>query len=442
MSEITAVSGRTILDSRGLPTVECTLKAKIDGKEQEFTAAVPSGASTGTKEACEKRDGGNAFLGKGVQKAVDNVNKVIGPRLIEEKKLSVVDQSAIDKILIDLDGTPNKTELGANAILAVSQAVCRAGAAKKGISLYKHIADLCGNKHTDLSIPNMFFNVINGGKHASNLLACQEIMFTVLNTPEPSKVLQKASETFHTLKAILKEKKETTNVGDEGGFAPNVTPAEGIELIIQAATKLGYENDIKIGFDFAASEFETKENSKEYDLDFKATSPVEKHHIKNKDAMLQYYVDLMKKYPQIISIEDPFSEFDTEGYADLLKAIKDKKLNCQIVADDLTVTNPKIIKECIDKKAANALLVKMNQIGSVSEAIDASKLALDNGWTLMVSHRSGETTDTFVADFSVGVCAQSVKFGAPSRGERVAKYNSLVKYGDEMKLKMNTHKFI
>lgn len=434
--EVTGVCARVILDSRGLPTVE----ARVCTEYGSFVAAVPSGASTGTKEACELRDGDKgAFHGKGVQKAVDNVNNVIGPALVKEKAISVTDQIKIDEMLEQLDGTPNKTKLGANAILAVSQAVCRAGAAKKKVPLYKHINDVVNqvSPGTEACIPYMFFNVLNGGKHADNKLACQEIMFTVATAKSAFENLKKGSEIFHTLKGNIKKVGHTTNVGDEGGFAPNVDPQEGINLIKEAAENNGYGKDIRIGFDFAASEFETEPKSNKYDFDFKdSQKPKDKHTIRDSKEMVEYYVKLLKDNPEVYSIEDPMSEHAGPSFADLMAKIDVKK--CQIVADDLTVTNPEIIKKCVENKEANALLVKINQIGSISSAIKACSIATKAGWNLMVSHRSGETTDAFVADFAVGLGAPQVKFGAPCRGERVAKYNRLLEIQEESKLKMSS----
>jgi len=440
---VKSITARWILDSRGFPTTECTVTMDCGA---QFVACVPSGASTGTKEAVELRDGDkNAFHGKGVSKAVEAINEVIAPHLIalfDADKLDVCDQKAVDGAMNALDKTANKSKLGANAILAVSQAICRAAAGKKGVPLYKHINDLA--KQLDpkigIAIPNMFFNVINGGKHASNELECQEIMFTILNKKTPQEVVQKASEVFHTLKSLIAKKGLSTNVGDEGGFAPQVNLDDGISLILEAAKINSCENDLKIGFDFAASEFEAKPNTGKYN--FKSNSSDTKP-VKNAAELEAFYLGLLKKYPQIVSIEDPYSEFDGKSYGSLLAKIRDPAsgLHCQIVADDLTVTNCDIIARSIESKDADALLVKMNQIGTVSEAIQASHLATKAGWTLMVSHRSGETTDAFVADFAVGVNAEACKFGAPSRGERVAKYNRLMQIGGEAKYGMHQHKF-
>jgi len=437
---IKSVKGFVILDSRGLPTV----RACVETSDGEFYASVPSGASTGTKEAVELRDGGDKYLGKNVSKAVENINTTIAKALVGGK-LNVTQQKEIDELMIKLDGTENKSKLGANAILAVSQAVCRAGAANKKIPVYQHVNNLykqINTKAPDRCIPYPFFNVINGGKHADNNLACQEIMFTVLS-PTVEESVRKGSEVFHTLKKLLHTAGEATNVGDEGGFAPaSVTPETGVEFILKAAKECGVGDRVRIGFDFAASEFETSAESGKYDFDFKARDvDASKHKILNSKQLVDYYVDLVDKYKEIISIEDPFSEFDGPSYAELLSKLVQKGSKCQIVADDLTVTNPKIIAKCVAEKQGNALLVKMNQIGTLTECMEACKLATDGGWSLMVSHRSGETVDHFVADFAVGVGAAAAKFGATSRGERTEKYNRLMEI-ERDSVKVTSHKFL
>jgi len=432
--EIQGVCASQILDSRGLPTVEVTICC---GELGAFTASVPSGASTGSREACELRDGNKAeFLGKGVTKAVHNAEHVLGKALVEEKAISVTDQAALDAKLEEIDGTEFKTNLGANAILALSIAICRAGAAKKKVPVYQHINDIVNlvTPNTEMSLPSPFFNVLNGGKHADNPMACQEIMFTVKGA-NMSERIRKGSEIFHHLKALLKADGHTTNVGDEGGFAPGITPQQGITYIAEAAKKAGHEKCYGIGFDFAASEF--CEDGK-YNLDFKSKEK-KPENLLTPAQFTDYYLNLIKENPQIVSIEDPFSEHDGDSFAGLVAKVDVKK--CQIVADDLTVTNPKIIKECAEKKQANALLVKLNQIGSVSSSIKACNEATTKGWSLMVSHRSGETCDDFAADFSVGVGAKAVKFGAPSRGERVVKYNRLMKIEKMSKIQLHKEQF-
>ncbi|MES1902152.1 MAG: phosphopyruvate hydratase [Paramarteilia canceri] len=448
--EVEKVSARSILDSRGFPTVEVCLMAKLNksnGSElMKFVASVPSGASTGSREACELRDGDKkAFLGKGVNKAVENVNTKIAQLLVKEDKIGVERQFELDEMIEKLDGTKNKTNLGANAILAVSMALCRAGAAKKNVSLYKHINDLANeNKKKNgadkepinMTLPYMFFNVLNGGKHADNDMSCQEIMFTIVKSDGIWNGLQKSSEVFHTLKFLIKKQGQSTNVGDEGGFAPNFSPEQGVELILQAAKST--DTSVKIGFDFAASEFQKDDK---YDLDFKLGSRKDPNRVWSSTQLAEYYQKLVKDVPEICSIEDPFSEDDSKAFSDLMKRLKDTTV--QVVADDLTVTNPEIIEKSAKNFEANALLVKMNQIGSVGSTLKACQTARNHGWNLMVSHRSGETSDSFAADLSVGVGAKCVKFGAPCRGERVAKYNRLAEIEIESngQLKMHPEKF-
>jgi len=433
--EIKGVEARQILDSRGLPTVEVCLDC---GDLGTFTASVPSGASTGSREACELRDNDKEkFHGKGVTKAVKNV-ETLGELLKNESKISVTDQKALDEMLEKQDKSDNLKEMGANAILALSMAICRAGAAKNKKPLYKHInglvKDITG-KEVNMSLPAPFFNVLNGGKHADNSLACQEIMFTAEGS-SLEECIRFGSETFHTLKAQMKKQSLPTNVGDEGGFAADITPQKGIDMILEAAGN--NRKIIGIGFDFAASEF--CQDGK-YNLDFKKPKTEQKN-ILTSDELEKYYLELISKNPSIVSIEDPFSEDGHEAFASLVKKVDAKK--CQIVADDLTVTNQKEIKRSVQNKEATALLVKMNQIGSVSSTIKACHEATSNDWSLMVSHRSGETTDDFAADLSVGLGSRAVKFGAPSRGERVVKYNRLmaIEKMEKGNLKMHPQKFL
>uniref|UniRef100_A0AAX7UC01 Beta-enolase n=1 Tax=Astatotilapia calliptera TaxID=8154 RepID=A0AAX7UC01_ASTCA len=398
---ITKIHAREILDSRGNPTVEVDLWTA----KGLFRAAVPSGASTGVHEALELRDGDKSrYLGKGTVKAVEHVNKEIAPKLIE-KKLSVVEQEKIDKFMLELDGTENKSKFGANAILGVSLAVCKAGAAEKGVPLYRHIADLAG--HKDVILPVPAFNVINGGSHAGNKLA-----------------MRIGAEVYHNLKNVIKAKygKDATNVGDEGGFAPNILENnEALELLKTAIEKAGYPDKIIIGMDVAASEF--FHNGK-YDLDFKSPDDPSRHISGEKLGDL--YRSFIKNYP-VQSIEDPFDQDDWEQWAKFTSSV-----DIQIVGDDLTVTNPKRIQQAVDKKACNCLLLKVNQIGSVTESIQACKLAQSSGWGVMVSHRSGETEDTFIADLVVGLCTGQIKTGAPCRSERLAKYNQLMRIEEEL----------
>jgi enolase len=416
---IKSIHARQIFDSRGNPTVEVDLKTD----KGVFRAAVPSGASTGVHEALELRDNDKSkYVGKGVSKAIDNVNSIIAPQLVGK---NVVEQEAIDKLMLSIDATDNKGKLGANAILAVSMAVCKAGAAEKGVPLYRHIADLAGNKNLLLPVPA--FNVINGGSHAGNKLAMQEFMILPVGASSFSEAMRMGTEIYHNLKGIINQKygQDATNVGDEGGFAPNIqSNKEGLELLKQAIAKAGYTDKVKIGMDVAASEFFTDGT---YDLDFK-TKNNDGSQVKTGEEMINLYKEFVNEYP-VVSIEDPFDQDDWETYHKLTSAIG---TNIQIVGDDLLVTNPKRIQTAIEKKACNALLLKVNQIGSVTESVEACKLAQSVGWGVMVSHRSGETEDTFIADLVVGLGTGQIKTGAPCRSERLAKYNQLLRIEEEL----------
>ncbi|CAB1438476.1 unnamed protein product, partial [Pleuronectes platessa] len=391
---ITKIHAREILDSRGNPTVEVDLWTA----KGLFRAAVPSGASTGVHEALELRDGDKSrYLGKGTMKAVEHVNKNIAPKLIE-KKFSVVEQEKIDKFMLELDGTENKSQFGANSILGVSLAVCKAGAAEKGVPLYRHIADLAG--HKDVILPVPAFNVINGGSHAGNKLAMQEFMILPVGAANFHEAMRIGAEVYHNLKNVIKAKygKDATNVGDEGGFAPNILENnEALELLKSAIEKAGYPDKIIIGMDVAASEFY---RSGKYDLDFKSPDDPSRHISGEKLGDL--YRSFIKDYP-VESIEDPFDQDDWENWSKFTASV-----DIQVVGDDLTVTNPKRIQQAVDKKACNCLLLKVNQIGSVTESIQACKLAQSSGWGVMVSHRSGETEDTFISDLVVGLCTGQV----------------------------------
>jgi enolase len=388
-----------------------------------FRAAVPSGASTGIYEAVELRDDVKKdYLGKGVLKAVDNVNTVISPAVAG---MDPTDQKAIDEKMLALDGTENKGKLGANAILAVSMAVAKAGAAHKGLPLYQHIADLADNK--TLSLPVPAFNIINGGSHAGNKLAMQEFMILPVGASSFREAMKMGVEVYHNLKSVIKAKygQDACNVGDEGGFAPNIqSNKEGLELCVQAIEKAGYTGKVKLGMDVAASEFWVAD-AKVYDLDFKNSEPHDDAKIAG-DALKDMYLEFVKDFP-VISIEDPFDQDDWDTYTALTAST-----GIQIVGDDLLVTNPKRIKTAIEKKACNALLLKVNQIGSVTEAVQAAKDAKAAGWGVMVSHRSGETEDTFIADLVVGLNAGQIKTGAPCRSERLAKYNQLLRIEEEL----------
>lgn len=421
---IKRVHARQIYDSRGNPTVEVDLTTD----KGIFRAAVPSGASTGIHEALEMRDEEKGVHhGKGVLKAVQNVNEKIGPALVS-KGFDVTNQEQIDKFMLELDGTDNKASLGANAVLGVSMAVCKAGAVHKGVPLYRHIADLAGTKQVIMPVPA--FNVINGGSHAGNKLAMQEFMLLPLGAANFKEAMKMGSEIYHHLKAEIKKRYglDATAVGDEGGFAPNILDnTEGLDLLNTAIAKAGYTGKVSIGMDIAASEFCKKggDGKPVYDLDFKnpKSNPAD---YKNGDQMMELYQSFISKYP-VVSIEDAFDQDDWENWTKFLAAV-----TIQSVGDDLTVTNPKRIKTAVEKKACNCLLLKVNQIGSVTESIEACKLSRENGWGVMVSHRSGETEDTFIADLVVGLATGQIKTGAPCRSERLAKYNQLLRIEEEL----------
>ncbi|CAN4117208.1 unnamed protein product [Withania somnifera] len=426
MATIKSIKARQIFDSRGNPTVEVDVHVSNGVFAR---AAVPSGASTGIYEALELRDGGSDYLGKGVSKAVNNVNSIIGPALIGKDP---TDQTGLDNFMVhELDGTQNewgwcKQKLGANAILAVSLAVCKAGAAVRNVPLYKHIADLAGNKKLVLPVPA--FNVINGGSHAGNKLAMQEFMILPVGAASFKEAMKMGCEVYHHLKAVIKKKygQDATNVGDEGGFAPNIQEnKEGLELLKTAIEKAGYTGKVVIGMDVAASEFYGKDKS--YDLNFKEENNDGSQKISG-DQLKDLYKSFVSEYP-IVSIEDPFDQDDWETYAKLTTEIGEQ---VQIVGDDLLVTNPKRVAKAIAEKTCNALLLKVNQIGSVTESIEAVKMSKKAGWGVMTSHRSGETEDTFIADLAVGLSTGQIKTGAPCRSERLAKYNQLLRIEEEL----------
>ncbi|KAJ6869648.1 hypothetical protein NC651_034396 [Populus alba x Populus x berolinensis] len=427
MVTIKAVKARQIFDSRGNPTVEADILLS-DGTYAR--AAVPSGASTGVYEALELRDGGSDYLGKGVLKAVGNVNSIIGPALIGKDP---TEQVQIDNFMVqELDGTVNewgwcKQKLGANAILAVSLAVCKAGAMVKKIPLYQHIANLAGNKTLVLPVPA--FNVINGGSHAGNKLAMQEFMILPVGASSFKEAMKMGVEVYHHLKSVIKKKygQDATNVGDEGGFAPNIQEnKEGLELLKTAIAKAGYTGKVVIGMDVAASEF-YNDKDKTYDLNFKEENNDGSQKISG-DSLKNVYKSFVADYP-IVSIEDPFDQDDWEHYAKMTGEVGE---HVQIVGDDLLVTNPKRVEKAIKEKSCNALLLKVNQIGSVTESIEAVKMSKHAGWGVMASHRSGETEDTFIADLSVGLSTGQIKTGAPCRSERLAKYNQLLRIEEEL----------
>ncbi|XP_032491717.1 alpha-enolase isoform X4 [Phocoena sinus] len=337
-------------------------------------------------------------------------------------KLNVVEQQQIDKLMIEMDGTENKSKFGANAILGVSLAVCKAGAAEKGVPLYRHIADLAGNAEVILPVPA--FNVINGGSHAGNKLAMQEFMILPVGAENFREAMRIGAEVYHNLKNVIKEKygKDATNVGDEGGFAPNILEnKEALELLKNAIGKAGYTDKVVVGMDVAASEFF---RSGKYDLDFK--SPDDPSRYITPDELANLYKSFIRDYP-VVSIEDPFDQDDWEAWQKFTASA-----GIQVVGDDLTVTNPKRISKAVSEKSCNCLLLKVNQIGSVTESLQACKLAQSNGWGVMVSHRSGETEDTFIADLVVGLCTGQIKTGAPCRSERLAKYNQILRIEEEL----------
>lgn len=410
MVTIEEVKAREIFDSRGNPTVEADVRLS-DGTVGR--AEVPSGASTGDREAVELRDGGSRLQGKGVTKAVNNVNTEIHEAL---KGKNPLNQAEIDRIMIALDGTPNKGRLGANAILGVSMAVARAAAASEGIPLYRYLGGV------DLQLPQPFFNVINGGVHADSGIDVQEFLITPVKRISFRDGVEKIANTYHTLKKLLAEQGYETAVGDEGGFAPKLPSTEAaIDMLYQAIQAAGYEpaTEIAIALDPASSEFYSDE-TKRYHFEGKELSS---------DEMLAYYQELVKKYPAIVSIEDGFSEHDWDGFK---KQTEVMGSSIQLVGDDIFVTNPSIFREGIEKKIGNAILIKLNQIGTVTESIETIKIARANGYNTMISHRSGETGDTFIADFAVAMNAGQIKTGSMARSERVEKYNQFLRIEEEL----------
>merc|ERR1711865_1218237 len=427
-SKVVSIKAREIFDSRGNPTVEVDLLTDM----HLFRAAVPSGASTGIYEALELRDNDKKrLLGKGCLKAVENVNTKIAPKLIG---MIVTQQEVIDKLMVEtLDGAQNewgwsKANLGANAILAVSMAVCRAGAASMQMPLYEYIANISGRPTDKFVMPVPSFNVINGGSHAGNRLACQEFMILPTGASTFKEALIIGCEVYHTLKGVIKKKygQDACNVGDEGGFAPSVQDNnEALDVLMDAIEKSGHKDKVKIGTDVAASEFFI---DGKYDLDFKNPAGSAPEMKKTGDEMIAYYKEWTAKYP-FVSIEDPFDQDDWPAYT---KLMKEMGVDQQIVGDDLLVTNPKRVAKALDCKACNALLLKVNQIGSISEAIEAANMSMRAGWGVMVSHRSGETEDSFIADLVVGLRTGEIKTGAPCRSERLAKYNQLLRIEEEL----------
>lgn len=412
MFEIKSVHARQIMDSRGNPTIECDVKLSGGAFGR---AAVPSGASTGSFEALELRDGGNAYMGKGVMTAVKNVNEIIAPAIIG---MPANDQTALDEKMLALDGTANKEKLGANAILAVSLAAARAAAEQSGLPLYKYIANVYGNENPCV-LPRPMMNIINGGAHADNGLDAQEFMVIPNGAKNEADAIRMGSEIFHHLKKILKSGGNSTNVGDEGGFAPNFhSCAQALDTIIAAIRDAGYipGDQVSIGLDVASSEFYA---DGVYNFEGKKLSS---------DQMIEFYEKLIAQYP-IISIEDALAEEDWDGWRKLTDAIGKK---CQLVGDDLFVTNPMRLHRGIDAGVANAILIKVNQIGTLTETLRAIKMAQDAKYGVIISHRSGETEDTTIADLAVATNAGQIKTGSMSRTDRMAKYNQLLRIEEEL----------
>ncbi|KAK9452675.1 Enolase, C-terminal TIM barrel domain-containing protein [Dipodascopsis uninucleata] len=416
---VSKIFARYVYDSRGNPTVEVDMTTETG----LYRAIVPSGASTGIHEALELRDKEKAWGGKGVLKAVANVNDIIAPAFIKAN-VDIKDQKAVDELLLSLDGTPNKSKLGANAILGVSLAAAKAAAGEKKVPLYTHIASLAGSKNP-VVLPVPFLNVLNGGSHAGGSLAFQEFMIAPVGASSFHEALRQGTEVYHILKKLTTKKygHSAGNVGDEGGVAPDIqTPKEALDLISEAIETAGYKDSVKIALDVASSEF-FKDGK--YDLDFKNPNSDPSKWLTG-EQLAELYSSLCKEYP-IISIEDPFAEDDWDAWVHFFKTV-----NIQIVGDDLTVTNPIRIKTAIEKKAANALLLKVNQIGTLTESIQAAKDSFAAGWAVMVSHRSGETEDTTIADLVVGLQTGEIKTGAPARSERLAKLNQLLRIEEEL----------
>ena len=415
---IEEIKALEVLDSRGNPTVQVEV---ITEEGTNGVAMVPSGASTGSFEAVELRDGDKSrYLGKGVLKAVENINKIIAKEL---EGMNVFEQAEIDKKLIEIDGTENKGKLGANATLGVSLAVAKAAANSLGMSLYKYIG---GVNAKTLPVPMM--NILNGGKHADNTVNIQEFMIMPVGAKSFSECLRMSAEIYHTLKRVLKAKGLATGVGDEGGFAPNLSSdEEALKLIVEAISEAGYKpgEDVVLALDVASTEMydEAKKIEKEGCYYFWKTEE-----LKTEDEMIEYLADLANKYP-IISIEDGLAEEDWEGWRKLTEKLGNK---LQLVGDDLFVTNMKRLQKGLDNKIANSILIKLNQIGTLTETLDAIELAKKNGYTAVVSHRSGETEDTTLADVAVATNAGQIKTGAPCRTDRVAKYNRLLNIEAEL----------
>lgn len=412
--KIQTISALQIFDSRGFPTVECAVTLE-DGSIGR--AAVPSGASTGAGEALELRDGGSAFNGKGVSQAVQNIDTVIAPSLVG---LDATDQAGIDKRMLELDGTENKSKLGANATLAVSLAVAKAAAASKRMPLYAYIGELTGN--TTFTLPMPMLNILNGGKHAAGSTDIQEFMIMPLGARDFAHAMQMASEIYHKLGKVLSAKGYATTVGDEGGYAPSVSGGsnEALELISQAVTEAGYVmgQDVSLALDVASSEL-VEEGNYNFAREGKVFTSAE---------LIDFYADLAARFP-LVSLEDGLGEDDWDGWKQLTERLG---ANVQLVGDDLLVTNSKLLARGIEEKAANAILIKPNQIGTLSETIDAVQMAQKAGWNTVMSHRSGETEDTTIAHLAVGLNTGQIKTGSFSRSDRIAKYNELLRIASEL----------
>ena len=415
---ITDIYAREILDSRGNPTIEVEVLA---GENAWGRASVPSGASTGQFEAVELRDGAERYRGLGVETAVEHVNNIIAPALIG---MDVFEQTEIDRQMIRLDGTPNKSHLGANAILGVSMAVARAAADALETPLYRYFGGVAAGK-----MPDPMMNILNGGKHADNTVDFQEFMIMPVGACCFREGLRMGAEIYHTLKGILKEKGMSTGVGDEGGFAPNLPDAKAVlHIIVEAIQKAGYRpgQDVAIALDVAATElYDKSEKRYIFEGEGKMSGSTV---VRSVFDMIEYYKELIQEFP-IISIEDPLDEEDWEGWEMITNCLGKK---VQLVGDDLFVTNKERLQKGIDRKAANAILVKVNQIGTLSEAFDAIQLAKEAGYGTIISHRSGETEDSIIADIAVAFQSGQIKTGAPCRSERVAKYNQLLRIEEQL----------
>lgn len=430
MSHITRVAATERLDSRGKPTIQVT----VTTDKGSFTSLVPSGASKGDYEAIELRDGDESrFEGNGVLQAIKNVQDTLAPELIAKNFDVGTQQKEIDAFLCKLDGSKDKSRLGANAILGISMAVARAGAAANGVPLYQYLASLASRSVTSYVMPVPFFNVLNGGVHSGNPMAFQEFMVAPVGASSTSHAIQMGAEVYSRLKSLIVSKfgKSAIGIGDEGGFAPPISrPHEALDLLVEAIKKSGHEGKVKIGIDPASSEF-FKAETGDYDIGMKWDEPKPT----TRKEMIALYHGMLKQYP-IVLLEDPFAQDDWDSWTAF-----NQDCPVELVGDDLLATNITRINEANAKKACNALLLKINQIGSISESIAAASRAYELGWAVFVSHRSGETTDDFIADLTVALGTGHLKSGSPCRGERVAKYNRLMDIEDDLKQKKVENRF-